>query len=771
MTTRNTADTAIPRKSAATTIAAFAVGLVIIAIVLVGCLNVISHELKSSLGLFMKEIAAVESANVNAVIEDKFSVLHGASAFVVADNINDTDMLLEQFREMVDSGAFMRVGIVTTDGRGFGYDSELGALPEQDYADRSYVQSALRGEDCVTGPASDAWAVGDGVVFAVPVYDIKHDGGAPIGALIGTMSVEAFSNAIDASLFEGHGHIDIIDSSGTVLFKSSGVNADSNTSLLDGEYARSESSNTVKDDLSRELGGSAEFTWEGGDSRFVVYEPIGINDWFIGVVLPSDYLEAKNRTILLASIIMAGFIVCIAILLMATAFRTKNRGEKALARAALVDDLTGIDNALAFGTKYEARSDCQDGTHSLVLFNLVGFSLYNTIFGYERGSSLIRSVADILSQDLGKSELLARLSGDRFLMLVHTENPREAEERLLSLLDRIDAAIGSDETHYQIVSQCCVCRLTKADADKDINLIAQDMAIPFRQTKSHAGKRIIFYDEQNIAAAMRARHIEGIMSTALLKEEFVAYFQPQYDIRGGKPVLCGAEALVRWNSPVLGLVRPDEFIPIFEKNGFVDRVDRYMLERACIRLRQWMDAGLRCVPISVNLSRQNLFSADLIGRIEKIVDTYSIPHSFIKLELTESIVAESTVQLVETANKLRERGFRVAMDDFGTGYSALSILKDVPFDTIKLDRAFFGESIDSERGRTTLTGIIQLLDALGFETVAEGIESENEAEQLKEWGCHVIQGYVYGRPIPADEFTKMHLEPAQTDLQDKDGDR
>ena len=111
------------------------------------------------------------------------------------------------------------------------------------------------------------------------------------------------------------------------------------------------------------------------------------------------------------------------------------------------------------------------------------------------------------------------------------------------------------------------------------------------------------------------------------------------------------------------------------------------------------------------------------------------------------------------------------MDDFGTGYSALSILKDVPFDTIKLDRAFFGESIDSERGRTTLTGIIQLLDALGFETVAEGIESENEAEQLKEWGCHVIQGYVYGRPIPADEFTKMHLEPAQTDLQDKDDDR
>lgn len=771
MPVRNRADMAMPRKSAATTIVSFAAGLAIIAIVLAGCLYVISNELKASLGLFMEEAAAVESANVNAAVEDRFDALHAAAAFIAKDTVDDTDRLLEQFREMVESGAFARVGIAMPDGSGSSYDSELGAVFEDGYADRAYVQAALQGEDFAAKLADDALAPGDGVVFAVPVYDAERDGGYPIGALVATLPAEAFSHAIDANLFEGHGGIAIIDSKGTVLFESGGANADAAFGVADGEGALDGSIAAMKEDLAHGSGGSAEFLQPDGPSRFVVYEPIGINDWFVSVVLPSDYLEAKNDTVLFASVVMASFIVCAVVLLMAIAYRTKNRGDKALARAALVDDLTELDNALAFGAKYEARPDCCDGNHSLVLFNLVGFSLYNTIFGYEKGSSLIGSVAEILSQDLGRSELLARLSGDRFLMLARTENHRATEERLLSLLDRIDAAIGSDETHYHIVSQCCVCLLTGKDAGKDVGLIAEDMAIPFRQTKGRADKRILFYDEQNVAAAMRARHIEGIMSTELLKEEFVAYFQPQYDIRGGKPVLCGAEALVRWNSPVLGLVRPDEFIPIFEKNGFVDRVDRYMLERACIRLRQWMDAGLRCVPVSVNLSRQNLFSADLIGRIEKIVDTYNIPHSFIEIELTESIVAESTVQLVETANKLRERGFKVAMDDFGTGYSALSILKDVPFDTIKLDRAFFGESFDSEQGRITLTGIIQLLDRLGFETIAEGIESEAEAAQLREWGCHVIQGYAYGRPLPADEFAKGHLEPAQADLQDEAADR
>ncbi len=764
MAARDTDEAVSPTKNTATTIAAFTVGLAVIAIVLLCCISAISHELKNSIGLFMREVAEVESENVNAALEDKLSILHGASSFIVSDNIGNESALLDRFREMVDSKAFARVGIVYPDGKSVGYDSEQGVLAPSDYSGEACVQTALRGDDFVAFSSNESWDDGGTVVFAVPIYDIKHRGGNPIGTLVGTTSALTFSNAIDASLFEGTGSIDVIDSQGTAIF-SSGQSAKSASSNVAAVGYSPSTLDEMEENLARGIGGSAKFTQQDGTEKIAVYEPVGINDWFVSVELPTDYLEAKSGAVLAVSLGMAAFIVCVTVLLMATVFRTKQRGERALARAALIDDLTGIGNALAFNSEIAARRhECCDRHHSLALFNLVGFSLYNTIFGYERGSALLRSIAAILADDLRRNELAAHLSGDRFVMLIETADPKAVETKVLSLMDRIDEAIGSAETHYRIVSQCCLYRLTEADRDKDINLIIQDMAIPFCQAKKHTGERIVFFDECNVADAMRVRHIEGIMSTALLKEEFVAYFQPQYDIRGGEPLLCGAEALVRWNSPILGLVKPDEFIPIFERNGFVDRVDRYMLERACIRLRQWMDAGLSCVPVSVNLSRQNLFSSDLISRIERTVDSYGIPHDFIELELTEGIVAESIEQLVETANKLRERGFRVAMDDFGTGYSALSILKDVPFDTIKLDRAFFGDSIETERGRATLTSVIQLLDYLGFEIIAEGIETEDEALQLKEWGCHIIQGFVYGRPVPADEFLKKHLARAQDHL-------
>ncbi|WP_180326486.1 bifunctional diguanylate cyclase/phosphodiesterase [Raoultibacter phocaeensis] len=763
MADTGTNDTIRPQKGAATSIAAFVVGLGVIGIVLFGCINVISYETKTSLDLFMQEIAEAESANVKALIEDKFSALHGASAFIVSDNIDDDQTMLDRFREMVDSGAFTRVGVIGSNGNGVGYDFELGPLEADGYSDKDFVRAAIRGEDFVSNAVLDPWGDGSDIVFSVPVYDVKHKGGNPIGALIATTSVSALSEAIDSSLFEGNGRIDIVDSSGSVVCGSNWPEESTTINVLAGQSGSTTELDEMRTDLARGVGGSASFVQQDGTEQFAVYEPIGINDWFINVELPTDYLEAQSRAVLLASVGMAAFVVFVAVLLMGTVFRTKRRSEQALARAALVDDLTGIDNGLAFANKSLLRHEYYNRHHALVLFNLVGFSLYNTIFGYEKGSALLRTVADILSADAKKHELVARLSGDRFVMLIEIADMRAAETRLHALMDQIDEAIGSDETHYQIVSQCCLYRLTEDDAEKDVSLIVEDMAVPLRQ-KAHAKERIILFDERCVAAAIRARHIEATMSNDVFKEEFLAYFQPQYDIRTGEPVLCGAEALVRWNSPALGLVSPDEFIPIFEKNGFVDRVDHYMLERACIRLRQWMDAGFACVPVSVNLSRQNLFSADLVGRIERIVDSYNIPHDFIELELTEGIVAESTTQLVETANKLRARGFKVAMDDFGTGYSSLSILKDVPFDTIKLDRAFFGTSIDSDRGRTTLMGIIHLLEELGFEIIAEGIESEDEAKQLKSWGCCIIQGFAYGRPVPADEFLKKYLAPAQAQL-------
>ena len=491
---------------------------------------------------------------------------------------------------------------------------------------------------------------------------------------------------------------------------------------------------------------------------------MGINNWFIEVVVPSNYLDAQNSTALIASVVMALFVVAVVSLLMYLILRARHRTEEILARAALSDRLTGIDNELAFIRKASSRQEYYEGGYFLVLFNLVDFSLFNTIYGFDEGTACLRNIAQLLKSNLRRRELVAHLTGDRFAMLIESADVRRADVRLVDLMNCIESTARVADSQYRIISQCCVYSLEKADRGRDLNLILEEMAVPLKRAQSYLELRIVHYDEHHAAAAMRSRQIESVVSSAQLENEIIAFFQPQYDISGEIPVLCGAEALARWNSPILGLVTPDEFVPVFERSGFIGQVDRYVLERVCVGLRQWLDDGLQCVPLSINLSRRNLFSADLVERLEFIVDKYEIPHELIKLELTENIFAENKQQLIVTTNKLKAHSFKIVMGDFGTGSSSFPVVKDIPFDAVKLDRSFFGESMVDERGRATLVSMIDLLVHLGFKIIAEGVETAREVFQLKEWGCQIIQGFVFGRPVESAVFERECLRPAQNDL-------
>ncbi len=738
-------------------------GLFIIIAALIVCINVISRETESSLKRFMGEVAEVESANARAIFEGQFNILHGASAFITQENIDDNANLLERFQEIVDSGSFLRVGVIDREGDSTAYDQSLGILVSRDYVEQDFIGKSMDGDDYVSVPYKDKLTGEQVIAFSVPVFDVKREGGAPIGILVGVTSAEAFVGVIDISLFGGHGSVCLVDSKGAVLLRPSRTTTAA-VNLFSAEYTEASLSTEMRSNLTQAEGGSATVIQPNNTTLFVISRPVGINDWFINVVVPATYLNAQNFTALVASVAMALFVVVVVSLLMYLILRARHRTEEILAREALSDRLTGIDNKLAFMRKGSARSEYYEGGYSLVLFNLVGFSLFNTIYGFDEGTACLRDIARLLKSDLNRRELVAHLTGDRFAMLIESPTIRRLDVRLVGLMNRVESAARVADSQYRIVSQCCVYPLEAADFGRDLNLILENMAVPLKRAQSQLELRIVHYDEQDAAAATRSRQIESVMSTAPLEEEFLAFFQPQYDITGSMPVLCGAEALARWNSPILGLVTPDEFVPILERSGSIGQVDRFVLECVCVSLRKWLDDGLQCVPISVNLSRRNLFSVDLVDRLELIVGKYEIPHELIKLELTESVVAENKQELIAAANKLRTHGFKIVMDDFGTGYSSFPVLKDIPFDAIKLDRSFFGESMVDERGAATLVSMIGLLVQLGFKILAEGVETAREVFQLKEWGCQIIQGYVFGRSVESAVFEHECLRPAQADL-------
>ena len=243
-------------------------------------------------------------------------------------------------------------------------------------------------------------------------------------------------------------------------------------------------------------------------------------------------------------------------------------------------------------------------------------------------------------------------------------------------------------------------------------------------------------------------------------DEYEVYYQPKYDPRTKE--LRGAEALIRWQSPELGFVSPGRFIPIFEKNGFITNIDHYMLSHVAVDQKKWLDDGLKCVPVSVNVSRAHFAEEDLAEQIRDIVDAAGTPHNLIEIELTESAFFDDKKAMVNTINKLKEYGFTVSMDDFGSGYSSLNSLKDMPLDVLKLDAEFFrGEESDG-RGRIVVSEAIKLAQSLNMRTVAEGVEVKEQVDFLAGEGCDMIQGYYFAKPMPKNDY-RSRIEAGKAD--------
>jgi EAL domain-containing protein (putative c-di-GMP-specific phosphodiesterase class I) len=261
------------------------------------------------------------------------------------------------------------------------------------------------------------------------------------------------------------------------------------------------------------------------------------------------------------------------------------------------------------------------------------------------------------------------------------------------------------------------------------------------------------FDEEQHERLRRAQELEQSAEDALENREFVVYLQPKYKADGSK--VEGAEALVRWISDDKGFIGPSEFIPLFEKNGFIRKLDEYMLDMVCALQEKWMKAGKKLITISVNVSRVHLIDSKLVERIVEIVTRHGIPRDCIELELTESAFFEDKEVLKKTIQKMSEAGFRVSMDDFGSGYSSLNSLKNLPIDVVKMDGDFFQFTENRQKSSIIINDAVKLIKDLHMEIVAEGIEHKEQAEYLDSIGCDLIQGYYFARPMPVADFEEL----------------
>ena len=416
------------------------------------------------------------------------------------------------------------------------------------------------------------------------------------------------------------------------------------------------------------------------------------------------------------------------------------------------DELTGLLSKQAFyrRVREQLNSDPQTA-YMLIRFDVNRFKVYNDVRGTLAGDQLLRDIAIQLRQNDLSTALCARLESDHFVMLT-PDAPAVVEQ----LEKQLASWLGSYSSDFRLSGTIGVFRVS--DPSIDVSLMCDRALLAMRAAKSGFETKCVYYDETLRDRLLEEQELMDDIETALQEEEFELYYQPQVNYEDG--TLIGAEALVRWNHPERGLLSPAIFIPLFEKNGLITRLDHYVWDHCCRQIRCWRDRfpDSELLPISVNVSRMDIYAPKLCRMLLDIVRKYDLPVSALKLEITESAYMENPQQLVDTVRELQEAGFTVQMDDFGSGYSSLNTLKDVAVDVLKLDMKFLATCADSARGGNILSSIIRMAHWLKLPVIAEGVETRDQADYLKSLGCLYMQGYHFARPMPAAEFERLLTE-------------
>ena len=414
---------------------------------------------------------------------------------------------------------------------------------------------------------------------------------------------------------------------------------------------------------------------------------------------------------------------------------------------ATYDELTGIYNKQAFYAKTkEMLLDNPDKNFDLLRINIERFKVLNDLFGESTGDKLLRYIGKFLKEINLPLCVSGRLYADNFVVCY--EAGKGDSRRMINTLQMV---ADSFAINNRTILSFGLYRID--DKTLPVSVMCDRANMALWKAKGNFKNPYCEYDEKMRQQVLKEQKIINAMERAIQNKEFTLYLQPKYDIEKG--TIIGAEALVRWISLENGFISPGDFIPVFENNGFVYEVDKFIWEESCRYLRKWLDEGREVHPISVNVSRIDLYDPKLVQHLVNLREKYQLPSQYLELEITESAYTEDPEQIITITRQLREAGFVILMDDFGTGYSSLNMLKDIQIDVLKLDMGFLKSSDYSAKGGNILTAILKMAESLKMQTIAEGVETKEQVEFLKSIGCRYVQGFYYSKPLPVGEFEKL----------------
>ena len=645
----------------------------------------------------------------------------------------------------------------------YGFDQVFTVAPdgtflssEGEYQDSEEIFSALAQMD---GQPYIHQLDGQNLLYAVPLREGNRFSGI-IGCIQGKKRMQ---DLIQSNSFGGSGVSCITDEYGKVVISPPDLKfflALDDIFARNADHAVSTQIEQMKQDMLERRDGNIYFTTISGEHVLMAYNALQIQNWVSLTLIPADVIAKDVFQYIAWNVSITAAIILLFAIFIATLLFIYHRNQRLLEKIAFVDPVTQGFSINRFNLEaLEQIHKSPPGSFLMASLNVRDFKLINEKFGSKEGDDTLRYIYHVLSETLKPGELAARGAADNFYLLMGKAEPESVSARFKQIEQRINAFNEGLREPYFLSISCGVYQIDEPELE--IRAM-QGRANTARQSTS--GDTCGFYTAETQAQLRNSKELRDQLEHSLENQEFMVYFQPK--VRLSDCSVGGAEALVRWQHPTKGFLSPADFIPVFEQDGSICKVDLFVFEEVCRFLKKRQDSGKPLFPISVNLSRRFFQNPDFIKPFYEIRQQYEIPEGLIELEITESVMFErNEIPRIKAALQgIHEAGFLCSLDDFGFGYSSISLLKELDVDTLKLDRSFFLERNLDQRAQYVISAILELTDNLGIHTVAEGIEYPEQLKFLQRAGCGLVQGYIFSKPLSIPDFEAWVEQPIQVSV-------
>lgn len=693
--------------------------------------NLIDENTLKNLG----ELTSQDAENVKNKIAQHKKILDNLVNQINEEKEISNAKIFKIFENSLAKDEFSRIGVLYEDGRCITSDGEIVDLSDD-------IESFFSSDDIQLSKSRKSKVDQE----EINIYSKKLNNGNENIVILLVIETYNYEKIFSGKIYNGEGNEYIIDSEGIILVNSN--NRENGYSLfnilgtLKGED-NLQKQEKMKIDIKNNLDGQIKYNISG-KYYYTSYEYLNINDWYLIIITPGSAIAQEYNKSLVITFI-SSIIVNFGILIIAIYIVMSNKSKrKKLYELAYIDKLTGLGNYNYFIEISKELLKNNDGRYHLIILDIDKFKTFNKQYGRETGDKLLQQIGKKLKQLVGIDQLITRFSNDIFAILLK-EN-RLSTKEFHKLLEKINDELSNadiDGIKYKVLISIGVYNIKKNE--NDIFHVLDKALMAHESAKGNYNHKYEIFNEHLEEKILKEHYFETKMNEGLEKGEFKVFYQPKVNSQTGK--MQQAEALVRWELDGK-LIPPNEFIPLFERNKFIIKLDTYIFEQVCRDVSEWKSKYNKLIRVSINISKEHLLEKNFVKEYCNIARKYNLMPEDFELEITESATIDDNVDLVALLNEIKKAGFSIAIDDFGTGYSSLSILQNMPIDVIKIDKSFVNQP-------RMLEIMMIIANKLELKTVIEGVETKEQVIELQNLGIDFLQGYYYSRPVRKVVFEKF----------------